>query len=64
MTTPRSLSKAKAREVLRRANYGDALIDEIMAQLPDPFDLDRDSAVLMRYGLNRDTLIGRAGGSP
>jgi hypothetical protein len=58
------LSKANAREVLRRANYDNALIDEIMAQLPDPFDLDRDSAVLMHYGVTRDTLIGRAGGSP
>jgi hypothetical protein len=49
---------------LRRANYDDALIDEIMARLPDPFDLDRDSAVLMHYGLTHDTLIGRAGGGP
>jgi hypothetical protein len=58
------LSKANAREVLRRANYDNALIDEIMSLLPDPFDPDRESAVLTRYGVTRDTLIGRAGGSP
>jgi hypothetical protein len=64
MPTPRSFSKANARGVLRRAHYDQGLIDEVMSQLPDPIDVDRDSSILLHYGLTPDALIGRAGGSP
>jgi hypothetical protein len=64
MAAPRIRSKSDFIQMLRRANYDPALIDEIASKLPDPIDLDRDSAILRRYGLTRDVVIGRAGGSP
>jgi hypothetical protein len=51
-------------EVLRRANYDQALIDEVMSKLPDPIDFDRDGSILMHYGITRDRLRDRMGGSP
>jgi hypothetical protein len=64
MDSPTSYPKSQAIAVLRRANYDQALIDEIMSQLADPIDLDRDGSVLMRYGITKDALVGRVGGSP
>ena len=64
MDIPRSISKSNAIEVLRRANYDQALIDEVMSKLPDPIDIDRDGSVLMQYGITRDRLMDRMGGSP
>ena len=64
MHTPRSFSKAYAKEVLRRAHYDQGLIDEVMSQLPDPIDVDRDSSILLHSGRTPDALISRAGGSP
>jgi hypothetical protein len=39
-------------------------MDEFMSQLPDPIDPDRDSSILMRYGITKDAVIGRAGEAP
>ena len=64
MNIPRSISKSKAIETLRRANYDQALIDEVMSKLQDPIDFDRDGSILMQYGMTRDRLMDRMGGSP
>ena len=64
MDIPRSISKSDAIQVLRRANYDQALIDEVMAKVPDPIDIDRDGSILMQYGITRDRLMDRMGGSP
>jgi hypothetical protein len=64
MDIPRSISKSNAIQVLRRANYDQALIDEVMSKVPDPIDFDRDGSILMQYGITRDRLMDRMGGSP
>lgn len=53
-----------AARVLRHAGYTDEFIDEVLSQLPDPIDLQRDQQILGRYGLDPDRLIDRMGGSP
>lgn len=49
---------------LRRAGYSDEFISDILSQLPDPVDLQRDQQVLAQYGLSPERLIDRMGGSP
>jgi hypothetical protein len=53
-----------ARQVLRRAGFSAEQIDQILGQLPDPFDLDSDGSTLQRLGLTHDRLVDRMGGSP
>jgi hypothetical protein len=59
-----TLSKAEAMKVLLRVGFSEATIDTILSELPDPIDLDRDGAVLEKYGINRDVLVDLMGGSP
>lgn len=60
----RTISKAEAARVLRRAGYSAELIREIHDQLADPIDLDRDAPTLSRYGISREHLVEMMGGSP
>jgi len=57
-------SHEHARQAFRRAGYSDEFISEVLSQLPDPFDLERDREVLGRYGLTTERLMDRMGGSP
>lgn len=57
-------SKGELLQVLRRLGLQDQVIDEIGSELPDPVDLDEAGALLQRYGLTRDAVISRMGGSP
>ena len=50
--------------VLRRAGCSDEFITEVLSQVPDPVDLQRDQQVLERYGLSPERLMDRMGGSP
>jgi len=59
-----TISHADARDVMQGAGYAAEVIEEVMAQLPDPIDLDRDGPVLERYGLTLDQLSDRMGASP
>jgi hypothetical protein len=59
-----TISKSDATQLLHRCGYDPDLIDELISQVPDPIDFDRDGSILMRYGITRDELIGRVGGSP
>jgi hypothetical protein len=38
--------------------------DELAPQLPDPVDVDRESDLFDRYGIDLDMLIERMGGTP
>ena len=58
-TGPRTLLR-----VLRRGGYSDEFIQELLSQLPDPIDLQRDQATLARYGISPERLMDRTGGSP
>ena len=57
-------SHEDAARILRRAGYSDEFIREVLSQLPDPIDLQRDQQILARYGLNPERLMDRMGGSP
>jgi hypothetical protein len=57
-------AKAEVLRVLRRAGIADETIAELERELSDPVDVDRDGPLLQRYGITRDSLISRLGGSP
>ena len=50
--------------MLRRVGYSDEFISEVLAQLPDPIDPERDQPILARYGLSSERLMDLMGGSP
>jgi hypothetical protein len=57
-------SHEDAARILRRAGYSDEFIREVLSQLPDPIDLQRDQQILARYGLSASRLMDRMGSSP
>lgn len=57
-------SHEEARRVLRRAGYSDEFVSEVLSELPDPIDLQRDRHIFDRYGLTTERLMDRMGGSP
>jgi hypothetical protein len=61
---PTSRSHEHVLRVLRRAGYSDEFIREVLSELPDPIDLQRDEHILGRYGLSSERLMERLGGSP
>jgi hypothetical protein len=58
------LSKAEVLRVLGRLALPEETIAEIGAKLSDPVDLHEAAALLQPYGLTRDSMISRLGGSP
>jgi hypothetical protein len=50
-------------DVLRRTGLPE-LAEEALRVLPDPVDLDSAAAILQSYGVTRDELVDRMGGSP
>lgn len=63
MTAPRLLPRSDVLAMFRRIGMSDAA-ERARAVLPDPVDLDRDAALLRSFGLDRDALVDRFGGSP
>jgi len=57
-------SKAEVLQVLRRLGVPQQTIAEIASHLSDPVDLHEAAELLQAYGLTRDALISRMGGSP
>jgi hypothetical protein len=57
------IPKQEIVEVLRRAGHLEAA-EEVDRSLPDPVELERAAQFGMRYGITRDELISRMGGSP
>jgi hypothetical protein len=55
---------AEVRRVLRRAGYPDRQIDDVLRDLPDPVDTDRDRDALFRKGISMGSLVNRMSGSP
>ena len=56
-------TRAEVLRTLRNAGLFH-LADELAPVLPDVVDLERDHALFERYGLDRDVLMSRRGGSP
>jgi hypothetical protein len=63
-SSPAGRSHEEATRVLRRAGYSDEFIQDLLSQLPDPIDLQRDQQILARYGISPERLMDRMGGSP
>ena len=59
-----TISQAEFASRMRRFGFPDEVVQEITAQLADPIDVDRDRAVLERYGVTAARLMERMGGSP
>ena len=57
------LSRQQVVDVLRKTGFWKAA-DEAMRVLPDPVDLDYVCGWAEQYGITRDHLISRMGGSP
>ena len=64
MVNHNTVPKAEAIAVFKRAGFPAEVIDEITSRLSDPIDSDRDSSLLLRYGITRDEPADRMGGSP
>ena len=65
MTSPPAVrSHEEVVRVLHRAGYSDDFIREVLSQLPDPIDLERDQQILARHGLSAERLMDRMGGGP
>ena len=61
----RTMSKAEAAELLRRTGYSSRDIDDVLAGLSDPIEVDHmDPALVERYGLTSEQLMDRLGGGP
>jgi hypothetical protein len=60
----RLMSKADGTVLLHMAGFSPERIAAAFAELPDPIDLDRDEAILARYGITRNQLMDSRGGSP
>ena len=50
-------------DVLRTAGLPQ-VAEEASRSLPDPVDVERAAQFLQRYGITKDVLISRMGGSP
>ena len=57
------ITKEHVVEVLRKAGLPE-VAEEAERSLPDPVELDRAAEFGQRYGITRDDLISRMGGSP
>ena len=57
------LTRQHVVDLLRRTGFS-AAADEALRMLPDPVDLDEAAKWGARYGITRDELVSRMGGSP
>jgi hypothetical protein len=56
-------SRQEVVRVLRTSGFAD-VADEVIERLPDPVDLDDLADFLAPYGVTKDQVISRMGGSP
>ena len=64
MQNRRLFSHDEAERTLRRAGYSDEQIADVLRDLPDPIDTERDAEALLRHGVSVGGLMDRMGGSP
>jgi hypothetical protein len=57
-------SHAEAEKMLRKAGYSQAQIEDVLRDIPEPIDSDRDGEAFMKHGITFDLIKDRAGGSP
>jgi hypothetical protein len=63
MAMPTQFSRQHVIDVLNRVGYTE-LAEEASRILPDPVDVDQLVELGIHYGVTRDDLISRMGGSP
>jgi hypothetical protein len=56
--------KAALLGVLRRTGFPEETIQAVERAVRDPLDARRDGNLLAQYGITRDRLVDRMGGSP
>ncbi|HEV2981607.1 MAG TPA: hypothetical protein VGX51_09260 [Solirubrobacteraceae bacterium] len=56
-------SHAEAEPVLRRMGYSQEQIEDMLRDLPDPIDGEREAETLFKLGISIDALRDRMGGS-
>jgi hypothetical protein len=61
---PTTRSHAEILRVLHRAGYPDEFIRQVLDELPEPADLERDRHIFARHGLSTQAIMNRLGGSP
>jgi hypothetical protein len=54
----------KVTRLLRREGYSDGFISEVLRQLPEPVDVQRDQEILGHFGLSPEQLMDRMGAGP
>jgi hypothetical protein len=60
----RHVSHAEAERILRSAGYSSEQIEDVLRDVPDPIDSERDAEALFRHGISVGGLMDRMGGSP
>jgi hypothetical protein len=60
----RLIPHAEAERVLRRAGYSPQRIEDLLRDLPDPIDTDRDHQKLVEHGISVGRLMDRMSSSP
>lgn len=64
MSSAPVISQAEAKRLLRRAAFSEEQIEDLLRDLPDPIDIERDGDEFFKRGISVDTLVDRMGGSP
>ena len=64
MERRRLVSHAEAERVLRNLGYSHERIKELLRDLPDPIDTERDGDEIANRGITKSRLMDRMGGSP
>jgi len=59
----RWVSHTEAEKVLRRAGYSEQRIEDVLRDIPDPIDTERDGELLFKRGLSAGILMDQMGGS-
>jgi hypothetical protein len=60
----RLVSHAEAEQILLRAGYSEADIEDVLRDVPDPIDTKRDGELLFKRGISAGRLMEQLGGSP
>ena len=60
----RLVSHAEAERILRRAGYSDQQIKDVLRNLADPIDTERDGEALFQHGISAGRLVDQMGASP
>jgi hypothetical protein len=58
------VSHTEAGRMLRRAGYSSQEIEDLLRNLPDPIDSEREATELLKRGITLANLTDRRGGSP